>query len=137
MSISRRGILRLLPGLPAAARAAQQATAEMMTGVTVSPPIDPYATDEYVPRSRRGRKLIRLLKELGLPDWKKRELRGYARRRRILDPDIASMRSVSLSGKLNMQWRRNEQQAHASLFDNIIDEEDREAFYKRHDADYF
>jgi hypothetical protein len=30
-----------------------------------------------------------------------------ARRSRTIDPDIAAMRSVSMSAKLDMQWKRN------------------------------
>ncbi len=46
-------------------------------------------------------------KELGLPDWKKDDLWDDARRSRTIDPDIASMRSLSMSAKLEMQWKRN------------------------------
>jgi hypothetical protein len=30
-----------------------------------------------------------------------------ARRNRTLDPDIAAMRSLSLQGKMQLQWKRN------------------------------
>ncbi len=46
-------------------------------------------------------------KELGLPEWKKDDLWDDARRSRTIDPDIASMRSLSHGAKLDMQWQRN------------------------------
>ena len=128
----------MLPAIPAAARAAQQAAAEALTGTSVVPPSNPYDDpDLYMPRSRKGRKLVRLLKEIGLPDWKKREIRRHARRNRTLDPDIASLQSVSLSGKVAIQWRRNEAKAHATLFDRIIDREAEEEWHKANDSEYF
>lgn len=46
-------------------------------------------------------------RELGLPEWKKDDLWDDAKRSRTIDPDIASMRSLSMSAKLDMQWKRN------------------------------
>jgi hypothetical protein len=57
----------------------------------------------------RGSALVRFLRSLGgLPKWKIREIRNQARHSRQLDPDIAALRSVSLVGAMQMQWRRNE-----------------------------
>jgi|GEM_PF-2691450 len=47
------------------------------------------------------------IKDLGLPEWKKDDLWEDAKRSRTLDPDIATMRSVSLNAKMKMQWKRN------------------------------
>jgi hypothetical protein len=47
------------------------------------------------------------IKEIGMPEWKRDDLWDDARRSRTIDPDIASMRSVSMSAKLDMQWKRN------------------------------
>lgn len=47
------------------------------------------------------------IKELGMPEWKRDDLWDDARRSRTIDPDIAAMRSVSMSAKLDMQWKRN------------------------------
>lgn len=49
------------------------------------------------------------IKDLGMPDWKKDDLWEDARRSRTIDPDIASMRSLSMNAKLQMQWKRNYQ----------------------------
>jgi len=47
------------------------------------------------------------IKDLGMPEWKRDDLWDDARRSRTIDPDIASMRSLSMSAKLDMQWKRN------------------------------
>ena len=49
------------------------------------------------------------IKDLGMPDWKKDDLWEDAKRSRTIDPDIASMRSLSMNAKLQMQWKRNYQ----------------------------
>ena len=53
------------------------------------------------------RSLWEAITDLGVPDWKQEDLREDARRNRTLDPDIAALRSVSLSVKMRMQWDRN------------------------------
>lgn len=53
------------------------------------------------------RSLWEALGEMGVPDWKRDDLRDDAKRSRTLDPDIASMRSLSLSAKMRLQWDRN------------------------------
>ena len=53
------------------------------------------------------RSLWDAIKELGIPEWKKDDLWDDAKRSRTIDPDIASMRSLSMNAKLQMQWQRN------------------------------
>jgi hypothetical protein len=53
------------------------------------------------------RSLWEAISEMGVPDWKRDDLRDDARRSRTLDPDIASMRSLSLNAKMRIQWERN------------------------------
>jgi hypothetical protein len=53
------------------------------------------------------RSLWEAISDLGVPDWKREDLRDDARRNRTLDPDIASMRSLSLNAKMRRQWERN------------------------------
>lgn len=55
------------------------------------------------------RSLWQALRELGIPEWKRDDLREDARRCRTLDPDIAAMRSLSLDAKMRKQWNRNYQ----------------------------
>ncbi len=47
------------------------------------------------------------IKEIGIPEWKQEDLWEAAKRCRTLDPDIAAMRSLSLSAKMRVQWKRN------------------------------
>ena len=47
------------------------------------------------------------IKELGMPEWKRDDLWDDAKRSRTIDPDIASMRSLSMQAKLEKQWKRN------------------------------
>ena len=53
------------------------------------------------------RSLWQAIKELGMPEWKRDDLWDDAKRSRTIDPDIASLKSMSMSAKLDMQWRRN------------------------------
>lgn len=47
------------------------------------------------------------IKKMGMPEWKRDDLWDDATRSRTIDPDIASMRSLSMNAKLQMQWKRN------------------------------
>ena len=53
------------------------------------------------------RSLWQAIKEIGMPEWKRDDVWDDARRSRTIDPDIASLKSVSMSAKLDMQWQRN------------------------------
>mgnify|MGYP006292741839 CR=1 FL=1 len=55
------------------------------------------------------RSLWDAIRDMGVPDWKREDLREDSRRSRTLDPDLAAMKSFSLSTKLRMQWQRNYQ----------------------------
>lgn len=69
---------------------------------------DSLYTSTYVPDvSDDMRSLWDALKDLGIPEWKREDLRDDAKRSRTLDPDIASMKSLTLNAKLRKQWDRN------------------------------
>ena len=53
------------------------------------------------------RSLWDAIRDMGVPDWKREDLREDSRRSRTLDPDLAAMKSFSLSTKMRMQWQRN------------------------------
>lgn len=53
------------------------------------------------------RTLWEAIRELGVPEWKREDLREDAKRCRTLDPDIAGMKSLPLNSKMRMQWDRN------------------------------
>jgi len=80
-------------------------------------------------------KLLTILKTVGLPAWKRAEMRQWAKNSRVLDPDIASMRSLSLDAKLRMQWKRNYETLEKSIFDQLTSGLSREAFGKQHGVD--
>jgi len=117
MTVSRRKMLGLVGatgifGKQAVAEAAKAAAgmstfgssaAAAQSGVPVSGDIAPRAADW----ARRRVASVRRLFEGGLPEWKRQKLmRQATARAKVLDPDIASLRSVSLQGKYYMQVRR-------------------------------
>lgn len=143
MKLSRRNLLKALPSMPFAAQAAKKRAAALMGtaaigsetvgnyGVSSSGPCTPGGAD------LRGRGLLKLLRRIGLPAWKRRELRSDARRSRLIDPDLAALRSVSPGWVLHRQWERNEARAKAQLFDWLDESDDRETFMTRHNCGLF
>ena len=67
----------------------------LYTGVPISDP------------TPQMRSLWDVFKDVGVPDWKRDDLKEDAKRNRTLDPDIAALKSVSLTSKMQMQWERN------------------------------
>ena len=113
MNINRRNFFGVAAASPLAAKeAAQKAieAAEMeisgmsLTSDSLYPGVS-YA--DFDDDDGPTRSLWDALKELGIPDGKKDDLWDDATRSRTIDPDIASMRSLSLNAKLRMQWQRN------------------------------
>lgn len=73
-----------------------------------------------------------VVKDLGMPDWKKDDLWSDAKRSRTIDPDIASMRSLSMNSKLQMQWRRNYQLLIDRAFEQQRLERQKRRFFEAH-----
>lgn len=114
MDINRRGFLGVAATSPLTAKeiaktameAAQQGNFFSATGVSTYG--DSIYTGVHVPEvSDEMRTLWDAIRDLGMPEWKREDLRDDAKRSRTLDPDIATMRSVSLGAKMRMQWDRN------------------------------
>jgi hypothetical protein len=76
------------------------------------------------------RSIWQAIRDMGMPDWKKQDLWEDARRSRTLDPDIASMRSLSLSAKMRKQWKRNYDQLVANAYKQIEVEKMKRMFFK-------
>lgn len=76
------------------------------------------------------RSIWQAIRDMGMPDWKKQDLWEDARRSRTLDPDIASMRSLSLSAKMRKQWKRNYDQLVANAYRQIEVEKMKRMFFK-------
>lgn len=114
MNINRRSFLGVAASSPLAAKEIAQKAMEaaqngsFMPSTGISTYSDSLYTSTYVPDvSHDMRSLWDAIKDLGIPDWKREDLREDAKRSRTLDPDIASMRSLSLSAKMQKQWDRN------------------------------
>lgn len=72
------------------------------------------------------------IKEIGMPDWKKADLWTDAKRSRTIDPDIASMRSLSMNAKLRMQWQRNYDELVRRAFEQQSMERRRRRFFEQY-----
>lgn len=110
MDLNRRKFLGVAVASPLAAREiAQKAIAEaQMQASGISLYSDSVYTGIPDPDSSPNmRSLWEAIREIGIPDWKRDDLREDARRSRTLDPDIASMKSLSLNAKMHRQWDRN------------------------------
>lgn len=110
MNINRRNFLGVAATSPLAAKEfakkALQEAQMQATGANLFS--DSIYTDVYVPDPTPNmRSLWEAISEMGVPDWKREDLREDAKRNRTLDPDIASMHSMSLSAKMRTQWNRN------------------------------
>jgi hypothetical protein len=111
MKLNRRGFFGFSAATPFAAKDIAKKIIEegvAMEAASVSTYTDSLYTG--ISTSSVGgpmRNLWEAIRDMGVPDWKKEDLRADARRSRTLDPDIAAMRSFSLSAKMRMQWERN------------------------------
>ncbi|MHA1164772.1 MAG: hypothetical protein ACTSP0_04220 [Alphaproteobacteria bacterium] len=135
MKLDRRKFLGVAAASPLAAkemakRAMQEAQMQasgismygdsLYTGIPTSDPLPDMRT------------LWEAIGELGMPDWKREDLRDDAKRSRTLDPDIASMRSLSLNAKMRRQWERNyEVLVESALRQNRMEKLKR-SFFKEH-----
>lgn len=110
MDLNRRNFLGVAATSPFAAKdIARKALEEaQMQASGISLYSDSIYTGIHVPDVMPDmRSLWEAIRDLGVPDWKREDLREDARRNRTLDPDIASMRSLSLGAKMRRQWDRN------------------------------
>ena len=146
MNFSRRGLLKILPAAPMAVSLAQAEAVKMVSAGVGSASLGPVPyggntglASASVPffEKLRGQALAMLLRTVGIPEWKRKEIRQNARYSRQLDPDIAALQSVSLAAKLNMQWRRNEAAAEKSMFDYMTGSSEREDWMNTHNTDWF
>ena len=110
MDLNRRNFLAVAATSPLAAKEiAKKALEEaQMQAAGIGLHSDSIYTAIHVPDVQPSmRSLWEAIADLGVPDWKQEDLRDDARRSRTLDPDIASMRSLSLGAKMRRQWSRN------------------------------
>lgn len=141
MDLNRRNFFGVAAASPLAAReaaasaieAAQQAAQFEASGMSV------YGDSLYTGISTHGfdvdddypmRTLWDAIKDMGMPEWKKDDLWTDAKRSRTIDPDIASMRSLSMNAKLQMQWKRNYQLLIDRAFEQQLLERQKRKFFE-------
>lgn len=143
LSMNRRSFLKASAAAPVAARTLSQQLAAAVGGFSMdaamaagvsalgsTPPACPLPIDQASDLDRQSR-LLRALRLYGIPSWKRKEFRRYARNDRILDPDIAVLRSISLSTKLRIQWARNELRWEQREIENLTETNERSSWFER------
>jgi hypothetical protein len=125
----RRGFLKLLAALPAVPAADKLAGVDVAAGGTSWPGIGPapMADGSYLSNQM---KMAALIKSGMMPDWfVKLGRKNCQMQARILDPDIACLRSVSLSAKVAMQSERNWTRSLNSFEEDMIANSMQSQFY--------
>jgi hypothetical protein len=109
--MARRRFLGVLAAAPLAAKTAVEQSAEVVTGVkpAVGPNVYPHTPYNTAKKASRNA-LANLISRGTVPEIQLAQWRSYAKgQERVLDMDIAALRSVSLSVKVSMQIERNYQ----------------------------
>ena len=111
MNVNRRSFFGVAVASPFAAKEAAMKVLEQATTMQASG-VSYYNDSLYTGISTSSvngpmRSLWDAIRDMGVPDWKKEDLREDSRRSRTLDPDLAAMKSFSLNAKMRMQWQRN------------------------------
>jgi hypothetical protein len=112
--IGRRGVFRALMGVPLAAKGAADQVVAGLTGIggTASQGLGSRWSGGDVPTisAVRGRTALDIAKaalQLPIPDWRVEQIKKECSYVSVLDPDIAALRSFSMSAKILMQRERN------------------------------
>lgn len=136
---SRRKFLKATAAAPVAA---PMAVKEVMEQVNVGAPaagISSHQTLEsnVANNSTDKAKTLKWLMEKGVPEWRKRELWDYAKEVRCLDPDLASMRSFSLSAKIHTQTHRNYKRSLDNVSERLSHSHEVDRFLDTHSLDRY
>jgi len=154
MKPTRRSFLKVLGAAPLAANAARTKVMELVGAQSIGAGAEvvnmgmtspgPYSRPE--PASpvgynnepyKVGRRLVAWIKQVGWPEWRKHEVRLIARQGRLIDPDLAALRSISPSAMLRLQWARNEARAYEGILGNIAREEERSEWHEKNRVGWF
>lgn len=137
MNLNRRSFFGVAVASPFAAKEAASKVIEQAASMEASG-ISMYSDSLYTGISVSGdedgpmRSIWDAIKDIGIPDWKREDLRDDAQRSRTIDPDIMAMKSFSNAAKLRMQWDRNYQ----TLVDKAVAQTKLErvktAFFEKH-----
>lgn len=135
--IGRRNFLRAAPAALVGGRAAANALAEKLAGMgaTVGVPVEPsYAAGPMRIGQDSVLGMLKKLMSTGIPAWRVQQAKATARHTaRKFDPDIATMQSISLSAKYQMQMRRNVARELDSLLDGMAQDAERAEWCRKHD----
>lgn len=128
--IERRKFLKFLGISPYAAKKMAGLGAELMDPnlQMVAPNVLCSGSVSVPEPGIEGSALASLLRRIGIPEWKKREIRMNARYSRLLDPDIAALHSLPESTKVRMQWKLNEERMTNDFLEGITHDEKRANF---------
>ena len=114
MDLSRRNFFGVAAASPMAAKEAatsvieaaqMEASGMSVYGDSLYTGINTYGFEYDNDDEQPMRTLWDAIKDIGMPEWKKDDLWADAKRSRTIDPDVASMRSLSMNAKLQMQWK--------------------------------
>jgi hypothetical protein len=120
---------RTLPLGPAEGAAAQGAGVLMRNAWDTGPEASPHP--HVSGRGQlSGRNLVAFLRQ-GMPPFKEYELRSRARQSRLLDPDLAAMRSLSVTAALRIQWERNYQHIKEDWLGSYLRDEQRDEWIEK------
>lgn len=140
MDLSRRNFFGVAAASPLAAKQAaagvieaaqMEASGMSVYGDSLYTGISSYGFDDDED-GKPMRTIWDAIKDLGMPDWKKDDLWDDAKRSRTIDPDIASMRSLSMNAKLQMQWKRNYEELIKRAYEQQKMERRKRAFFETH-----
>ncbi|MFT5507944.1 MAG: hypothetical protein ACI89J_001013 [Hyphomicrobiaceae bacterium] len=141
MELNRRNFFGVAAASPLAAKetaarvieaAEMEASGMSVYGDSLYTGINSYGFDLDESDDTPMRTLWDAIKDIGMPDWKKDDLWSDAKRSRTIDPDIASMRSLSMNAKLQMQWKRNYELLIDRAYEQQVMERKKRKFFEKH-----
>ena len=141
MKLNRRNFFGVAAASPLAAKetaarvieaAEMEASGMSVYGDSLYTGINSYGFDLDESDDTPMRTLWDAIKDIGMPDWKKDDLWSDAKRSRTIDPDIASMRSLSMNAKLQMQWKRNYELLIDRAYEQQVMERKKRKFFEKH-----
>lgn len=142
--MKRRGFLGMLAASPLAAKQVAEEASMKLSGIGVGSNIESsyamvgqtntsYPMDKEPERAERS-VITRLMKQ-SIPDFKLEELKRRSRNLHRIDANTASLKSVSLASKINIQAKSNfkkELDTFKSSFDDNPFHKQSEEFYKKY-----
>lgn len=144
MSFTRRALFRFIPALPVLAQGIKSEAARIANITASSPdyaaafPPDMPTVHSTLGSATRlsGRSLVDFLRKWGVPQFKRSEMRERARSSRLIDPDLAALRSISPSAMVRLQWRRNEARLIEALYDSHVHSEQRSRWTEENNSEW-